>query len=133
MTPDEDVVRLPGWSRFHWMLGVTLALIPCPATVAMRAQGTQPASTEKPKAAFETADAVLHQMSRLTGLPVKEPLKKQIVSRADVDRYLRDNLNAEFSPEEVHGQEAALKAFGAVGADFDLQKFLISFYTEQAA
>ena len=133
MTCHQAGFRFPSWSRFHWLLTMALVVIPSPATVALGAQGAQAPPAEKPAAAFETADAVLRQMSRLTGLPVKEPLKKQIVSREDVDRYLRDNLNAEYTPEEIHGEEAALKAFGVVSADFDLEKFLISFYTEQAA
>ncbi|HXJ95701.1 MAG TPA: DUF6782 family putative metallopeptidase [Terriglobia bacterium] len=133
MTCHQVAFRFPSWSRFRWFLTLALVVIPCTAAAAVQTQETQPAPAEKPEAAFETADTVLSQMSRLTGLPVKAPLKKQIVSREDVDRYLRDNLNAEYTPEEIHSQEAALKAFGVVGADFDLEKFLISFYTEQAA
>ena len=138
MSRNQAAVRSPSWSCFHWILSITFALVacpavPCPFAVAAQTQGPQNAAAEKPQATFETADTVLRQMSGLTGLPVKEPLNKQIVSREDVDRYLRDNLNAEYTPEEIHGEEAALKAFGVVGVDFDLKKFLISFYTEQAA
>ena len=123
----------PRWARSYWFLVIILApASPC-AAPAGQAQSAQSAPTEKAEAVLETADTILHQMSRLTELPVKEPLKKQLISRSEIDRYLRDNINAEYTPEEIHGQEAALKAFGVVGTDFDLQKFLISFYTEQAA
>jgi hypothetical protein len=79
------------------------------------------------------ADEVLQQMSELTGLPIKSPLKKQIISRAEVEKYLSDNLHAEMTPQEIHIQEATLQAFGLVSPDFNLEKFLIRFYTEQAA
>jgi len=79
------------------------------------------------------ADAVLQQMSQLTGLPIKSSLKKQIISRAEVEKYLRENLHADMTPQEIHIQEATLQAFGLVPPDFDLEKFLIGFYTEQAA
>jgi hypothetical protein len=79
------------------------------------------------------ADEVLQQMSELTGLPIKSPLKKQIISRAEVEKYLSETLHAEMTPEEIHIQEAALQAFGLVSSDFNLEKFLIGFYTEQAA
>jgi hypothetical protein len=79
------------------------------------------------------ADEVLRQMSELTGLPIKAPVKKQIVSRSEVERYLKENLRAEMSPEEIHIQEGTLQAFGLVSRDFNLEKFLITFYTEQAA
>ena len=79
------------------------------------------------------ADLVLQQMSELTGLPIKSPLKKQIISRAEVEKYLAETLHAEMTPQEIHIQEATLQAFGLVSPDFNLEKFLISFYTEQAA
>ncbi len=79
------------------------------------------------------ADEVLHQMSELTGLPIKSSLKKQIISRADVEQYLAENLHVEMTPQEIHIQEATLRAFGLVSPDFNLEKFLIRFYTEQAA
>jgi hypothetical protein len=79
------------------------------------------------------ADQVLQQMSELTGLPIKSPLKKQIISRAEVEKYLSETLHAEMTPQEIHIQEATLQAFGLVSPDFNLEKFLISFYTEQAA
>ena len=79
------------------------------------------------------AETVLQQMSELTGLPIKSPLKKQIISRAEVEKYLAENLRVEMTPQEIHIQEATLRAFGLVSPDFNLEKFLISFYTEQAA
>jgi hypothetical protein len=133
MKSHQADVRLSEKSRSGRLLIITFLLIACPAVFGQQIGPTQASPAEKPDAALATADEVLQQMSRLTGLPVKEPLKKQIINRADIDRYLKDNINAEYTPEEIHGEEAALKAFGIVGADFDLEKFLISFYTEQAA
>jgi hypothetical protein len=72
-------------------------------------------------------------MSRITGLPIKAPLKKRLVSRPEVRKFLVGNLHAEYTPQEIHVQEATLRAFGLVSRDFNLEKFLISFYTEQAA
>lgn len=79
------------------------------------------------------ADQVLEQMSHLTGLPVRGPLKKKIVSRAEVLKLLTDNLHAEYTPKEIHDEEATFRAFGLISANFDFEKFLIAFYTEQAA
>jgi hypothetical protein len=79
------------------------------------------------------ADEIFHQMSAMTGLPIKAPLKKQVISRAEIQKYLGENLHADITPAELHAQEATLRAFGLVSREFDLEKFLISFYTEQAA
>jgi len=86
-----------------------------------------------PQDLLAQADEVLRQMSELTGLPIKGPLKKQIIGRPEVEKYLEENLHTEMSPEEIHVQEATLQAFGLVSRDFNLEKFLVNFYTEQAA
>ncbi|HEV2493333.1 MAG TPA: hypothetical protein VG204_09725 [Terriglobia bacterium] len=82
---------------------------------------------------FSTADAVFKEMSEITGLPIKRPLKKQIVNRAQIKQYLIENLKQEYTPSELEEQQAMLKAFGLVSSDFDLEKFTVNFYTEQAA
>lgn len=79
------------------------------------------------------ADEVLQKMSRMTGLPIKSPVHKKIVSREEVRKILLHNLHTEYTPQDIHVQEATLRAFGLIGGDFDLQKFLIDFYTEQVA
>lgn len=78
-------------------------------------------------------DAVLQQMSQITGLPIKGRLNKQVVSRAEVQKYITDNLHDEMTPTEIHAQESLVRAFGLVPRDFNLEQFLIKFYTEQAA
>ena len=79
------------------------------------------------------ADTVFRQMSELTGLPIKEPLKKEIISKAEISKYMSDTLHSDVTPQEMHIQEATLEAFGLVPPGFNLEKFLIGFYTEQAA
>jgi Putative metallopeptidase family (DUF6782) len=91
------------------------------------------ASTASPQSILAQADAILEQMSRITGLPIKSPLKKRVVGRPEIRKFLIGNLHAEYTPRELHVQEATLRAFGLVSRTFELEKFLISFYTEQAA
>jgi len=79
------------------------------------------------------ADEVLQKMSQVTGLPVKGPLKKQVIARPEIEKYLIANLHEEMTPAEIHAQEALVRAFGLVSREFSLEKFLVSFYTEQAA
>jgi hypothetical protein len=82
---------------------------------------------------LSTADSVFREMSELTGLPIKAPLTKRVVNREQVRKYLVETFHAENSPSDIHQQEAVLRAFGLVSRDFNLEKFLIGFYTEQAA
>src|SRR5438876_9006511 len=105
-----------------------------PASNAARPAMTQDtASRANLQSLLSTADAVLKDMSEITGLLIKAPLKKQIVGRAEIKDYLTENLKQEYTPRELHQQEAMLQAFGLVSSDFDLAKFLVTFYTEQAA
>jgi hypothetical protein len=92
--------------------------------------GQQPAGVQD---LLSSADAVFKEMSRITGLPIKAPLKKKIVNRTEIRRYLSATLHAEYTPQEIHQQEVTLKAFGLVSREFNLGEFLVSFYTEQAA
>jgi hypothetical protein len=86
-----------------------------------------------PQELLSQADGVLQQMSQITGLPIKGPLKKQVIGRPEIEKYLTQNMHEEMTPAEIHAQEALVRALGLVSKDFNLEKFLISFYTEQAA
>ncbi len=99
----------PSWRsvfRFLRLLVAAGVLASLPATAVAQ----QPAAQDL----LSQADEVLHQMSELTGLPIKGPLKKQVISRAEIEKYLIENLHAEMTPAELHAQEATLRAFGLV-------------------
>ncbi len=95
---------------------------------------TQPSTSQtKSEDLLTQADELFQEMSRITGLPIKAPLKKRTVSRKEIEEFLIHNLHAEYTPQEIQVQQATLQAFGLVSRDFDLEKFLIRFFTEQAA
>jgi hypothetical protein len=95
--------------------------------------GFGPSQESASRSLLTQADTVFQEMSRITGLPIKSPLKKQIVGKTEMAALLNAKLHSELTPAEIAAEEASLKAFGLVRPDFDLEKFLISFYTEQAA
>ena len=111
------------------LLSVALFSVACSAL----AQEPPAAKAASPESILDTADNILRQMSRITGLPIKSPLKKRLIGKPEIEKYLKDNLHDEYTPQDLHGEEAALKAFGLVGPEFNLENFLVSFYTEQAA
>jgi len=92
-----------------------------------------PIVNQQSQVLLSAADEVFQEVSRITGLPIKAPLNKEVVDRDQMRQYLIESLHADYAPGEMHAQEAMLKAFGLVPPDFDLEKFLITFYTEQAA
>jgi len=109
------------------LLGV---LILCAAPSLLTRADPQNAS---PQNLLSQADGVFQQMSQITGLPIKGPLKKQVISRPEIEKYLIQNLHEEMTPAEIHAQEGLVRALGLVSRDFNLEKFVVSLYTEQAA
>jgi hypothetical protein len=116
---------LAGLAAISWLALAPLGL-PGPAA-------SPQAPAPQAQSLLATADEVFAEMSRTTGLPIRAPLKKQVLSRAEIRKYLELSLHEEYTPQEIHLQESVLKAFGLVSREFDLAKFLITFYTEQAA
>lgn len=108
------------------LLVLTLAAVPLLRTPAQEESTT-------PQDLLGQADEVLHQMSELTGLPIKAALQKRLINREEVKKYLQENIAKDTTPQEMHVQEAELQALGLVSRDFKLQDFLLDFYTEQAA
>ena len=128
--------------RHKWkFLVLTLAILGSIAVASRPTIGLQSpteTSTQQPRQQAQAelaaqADRVLEKMSRLTGLPIKSQVKKKVVSRAEVRKLLLHNLHTDYTPQEIHVQEATLRAFGLISRNFDFENFIISFYTEQAA
>jgi hypothetical protein len=102
-------------------------------TLMLLFAATSVAQQQSPQELISKADEILQQMSRITGLPIKGAVKKQVISRPEIEKYLIQNLHQEMTPAEIHAEEAVVRAFGLVSSDFNLEKFLVGFYTEQAA
>lgn len=79
------------------------------------------------------ADDVLEQMSQITGLKLREPLKKTLRSRDDIHAYLVHQLNDDKNPQERYADTRAAEAFGLLPKNFDMDPFLIDLMTEQIA
>ena len=125
-------MKLLTWPRMLVALGTLWFAFSAPPGISVGQETTFGAAPGQSQT-DSTADSVLEEVSRITGWPIRSQLKKQMVSRAEVQKYLTENMREEYTPKELHVEEATLKAFGLVPPDFDLGRFLISFYTEQAA
>ena len=88
---------------------------------------------QAPSDVLAQADEILRKMSAITGLPIKSPVNKKIVGREQVRKILVHNLHTDYTPNDIHVQEATLRAFGLISKGFNLEDFLVSFYTEQLA
>ena len=88
---------------------------------------------EEAKELLASVDEVLRFVSQDTLLPIKHSVKKQIVSRDQVEKYISDKLENDVDRIRFERSELVLKKFGLLPRTFNLHSFLIKLLTEQVA
>ena len=76
---------------------------------------------------------LMNGLSSITGFQVRKQLPFQLITRDEVNKYLKDQIQRSVKPRELRAEEATLKKFGFVPPDFDLKSTTIELLTEQAA
>jgi hypothetical protein len=98
-----------------------------------------PAPLEKtisPKEAeelFRDVDKILKFVSQDSGLPIKQEVKRRLVTRDEVVAYLEKSMAEDKDAQRLRRSELVLKKFGLLPHDFDLQSFLLALLREQVA
>jgi len=119
-----------------------LAVLSCSLGAFSQAPGTETSDTNKPhgpltkdQAAelFRSVDEILKFVSSDTKLPIQHSVKRKLVTRDEVNKYLRDKFNEDEGAKRLARSEIVLKKFGLLDRDFQLRPFLISLLTEQVA
>lgn len=95
---------------------------------------------EKPRTSIEpklpTAaeiNVVLGELSAITGFHVRKQLPFALITRDQVNQYLKEQIQQSVKPDEIRAEETTLKKFGFAPAGFDLKQTTIDLLTEQAA
>jgi len=102
-------------------------------------QGTAPAATSTPATKADAADfaaasdEVLAQMSEITGLALRTPLKKSLRSREQIRAHIIKEMNDDKDAAERYAGARSAEAFGLLPKGFDLDSFMIDLLTEQIA
>ena len=95
-----------------------------------------PAASERKANAADfavAADEVLAQMSQITGLPLRTPLKKSLRSRQEIRAHIIEEMNDDKDAAERYAGARAAEAFGLLPKGFDLDSYMIDLLTEQIA
>ena len=79
------------------------------------------------------ADEVLQQMSQITGLAQRTPVKKTLRSREEIRAYVIREMNEDKEPAERYNSARSAEALGLLPKDFDLDNFMVDLLTEQIA
>jgi len=118
---------------------IILSLTALCASRTFAQQATAPATTAAPAskadaAVFDAAsDEVLAQMSEITGLALRSPLKKSLRSREQIRAHIIKEMNDDKDAAERYAGARSAEAFGLLPKGFDLDSFMIDLLTEQIA
>ena len=102
-------------------------------------QTTAPATAANPTGKVSAADfaaaadEVLAQMSEITGLALRSPLKKSLRSREQIRAHVIQEMNEDKNTAERYASARSAEAFGLLPKGFDLDSFMIDLLTEQIA
>ena len=116
-------------------LGLAASCAPFSFAQQSTAPATSPSPTGKPSAAdfAAAADEVLAQMSQITGLDLRSPLKKSLRSREEIRAHVIQEMNEDKNAAERYAGARSAEAFGLLPKGFDLDSFMIDLLTEQIA
>ena len=82
---------------------------------------------------FKSLDEILAFVSKDTGLPIKEPIKRRLVTREEVGKFLEQRMKEDKDTEKLERSETSLKKFRLLPKDFSLRPFLLTLMKEQVA
>ena len=92
-----------------------------------------PMTKEQAKELFRSVDEILSFASADTKLPIEHSVKRKLISRDEVNKYLAKKFDEDESARRMERSELVLKKFGLLDRDFHLRPFLLSLLTEQIA
>lgn len=82
---------------------------------------------------FQSVSEILTFASNDTKLPIEHEVKRRLISRDQVQKYILDKLRTDKDAKRTEREEVVLKKFGLLDRDFHLQPFMVSLLTEQIA
>ncbi|HYL96143.1 MAG TPA: hypothetical protein VET69_10090 [Terriglobales bacterium] len=82
---------------------------------------------------FRSVDQILAFASRDSGLPIRRPVKRALVSREQAMKYIQGRMGNDQDAQRLQRSALVLKKFGLLPSNFDLQAFLLALLREQVA
>lgn len=120
----------------HFAQLVIILFLASQPSAAQKTPSITPPDVSKSTANAEfsaAADEVLAQMSEITGLKLRTPLKKTLRSREEIRAYVIHEMNEDKEPAERYASSRSAEAFGLLPKGFDFDSFMVDLLTEQIA
>ena len=128
---------------------INLSVSPSPTTVAptstpvAQAPTRTPNPTQPPTARpantavsgqdelLAAADAIAAEMETIRGLAATQPITNGLMSRPEMAGYMQQELDREYTPQELDNDTRAMAAFDFLPEDYDLRGELLALYSTQ--
>ena len=88
---------------------------------------------EEAKELFRSVDRILKFASRETELPVRQEVKRELVSRDHMESYVNHRVDEDEDVQRMQRSERVLKKFGLLPRGFDMRGFFVKLLREQVA
>jgi hypothetical protein len=82
-------------------------------------------SDEDAKDLFRSVDKIVAFAAEDTGFPTRAPVKRRLVSSAEVEKYTRDQQAKEEHAQRIARSEMTMKKFGLLPREFNLREFVV--------
>jgi hypothetical protein len=133
-----------GLDLLGWLAAIAMCMVSC---VAFAGQTSAPVEPQPPASAtvqppmtkaqakelFRSVDEILGFVSSDSKLPIEHRVKRKLISRDQINSYLKKKFDEDESTKRMERSEVVLKKFGLLDRDFHLRPFLLSLLTEQIA
>lgn len=82
---------------------------------------------------FQSVDELMEFASKDTGLPIRTKVKRKLISRDEVEKFLLKKLDEDEDTKRMERSSLILKKFGLLPPDYDLRKEAVKLLRDQIA
>ena len=115
------------------LLAISLTILLFPAQALAQDDQEKPADAPPTSGLLQQADAIAEKVSRLRGLELKQPLQRDVRTRAQLRAFLIEALSEDYSPQDILSEELTLKSLGLIPHDIAYEALILDLLTSQIA
>ena len=97
------------------------------------AEAAKPITKAQAKELFRSVDEILQFVSQDTGLPIRHKVKRKLITRDQVERFVEKRLKEDKDTQRLERSQLVLKKFGMIPRDYDLHSEFLKLLGEQVA
>ena len=124
--PTQPAKDVPG-------VGVTVQDQSHPSSPPSDSEPPQPITKAQAKELFRSVDEILQFVSQDTGLAIKHKVKRRLITRAQVEKYVEKRMKGDKDTRRLEREQLVLVKFGLIPAGYDLHAEFVKLLSEQVA